>query len=252
MQPIDAVAVGAPVRQPRMKLAQKRGRAGVELDTVYARGHREPGSPTETLDERGDLAGLHLHRQLPRHRVREARRRPQRRLRPRTRPLQPGVPETREHERPVRAARIRHCTPTLLAVRGQRGPFVRPVTPVNRRGLGDDQSGAAAGTTFVVRDVPSGQCAGVAQIGLVRTEEHPGRGDAPGQGERFGEAAAHARGVLADAEIAAEALGDHEVVRAQVVNRLVTQAENRRVDAPRRMSRTFSTPAWPLADRPQR
>jgi hypothetical protein len=150
------------------------------LDAVAAHGHRRARRVGEPHDDRRDPLGVEHRGHLAAARVGHRRRRVQRPAGVGRGALPARVPETREHERPVRPARRHDRRPAVGARRGQRRVLVGVVVRDDRRDLGDDHPGAPGGAGPVVRDVAGPQRPRPSRIGEVRdvrTEQHStGRG----------------------------------------------------------------------------
>ena len=123
-------------------------------------------------------SGLHPLRHLAAVDLRHARRRPQRPLGVRGRPLAAGVAEGGDGQRALGPDRGRDAGPPVGAALGQRRPLVGPVALVDAGLLDHDRPAAAERPPPVVREVASREGAVVvAQVRHVGPEEHAvGRG----------------------------------------------------------------------------
>lgn len=179
----EPVAVGpliAPlVGQSRQELPHQRVLPGVDLDAVQARRTGAFGCCPEPGHHCTDVGRLHLLRDLAGVHLRHPRGRPQFTLAPVRGALASRVAQRRQHQRAVRMAGVGDRRPAGDALRGQRRPLVGPVRRVNRRLLGDDDSGTALGSAPVVGDVAVRDRAITTKVGNVWPEHHPVR-SAPG------------------------------------------------------------------------
>ena len=183
-QTIVAPLVVAMVREPGQELADQAVLAGVDLDAVEVGIDGQLGGRAETVDDGGDVVGLHPLGNLAGVHLGDPRRRPQRRLAVGRRSLPAGVIERRDHERPVRVAGAGDRRPAVGAPFGQQRALVGPVRRVHRGALDDDRAATAGGPAFVVRREPFGDRPVVGtEIGDVRPEHDPVRCGTGTEGE---------------------------------------------------------------------
>ncbi len=174
-QPVRAVVVAAGVRQARQELAHQAVLAGVHLHTVTAGGDRRTGGLGETAHDSVDVAWFHRLGNLAGVHLRYLRWCPQLPLGVRRAALPTRVPERCDQHGAVRVHRVRDRPPTRTAVGGEGSPFVRPVRRMDRRLLRHDHADAPGRPPGVVGHRSRREGPAMAQVGLVRPEQHPAR-----------------------------------------------------------------------------
>jgi len=180
-----APLVAALVRQARQELADQGVLAGVDVDPVAAGAHRRTGGRCEAGDDRVDVADLHRLGDLTTVDLGDTRRRPQLPLVPVRGALSACVAERREHQGSLGVTGRRDLTPARLGVGPQRRALIGPVGLMDRSLLDRDDPGAARRAAPVVRHVALRDRAAAAQVRLVGTEHHPGRGLERADAQRF-------------------------------------------------------------------
>ncbi len=167
------VVVGAVVGQPRQVLTDQAVLAGVDLHAVAAGTHRGARRGCEAVDDLADVGALHPLGDLAAVDLRHPRRRPQRCLAVRARPLPAGVAQRGQCQGSVGTDGAGDGGPTRCGLGGERGALVGPVAGVDGGLLDHDHARPAGGSALVVGDVTIGQGTTPAQVRLVWPEHDP-------------------------------------------------------------------------------